>query len=187
MESKILTPEDYNKYFTFKKPDTGSGVQYEDITNDKYFVIDTFLPKDRLFLESLKLWNPMLLTIIGDKLVNLNFELFGTGTYNGFKTYIFKPWIVDYKYHPSMIEFEKFILHIPDFYFAQIAKFCIKKWNVTWYDCENIRVLEDLTQEQVLNKSITPEIEKKLSESIKSETNNFTINEVYKTKFSKYL
>jgi len=184
---RILSPIEYQQFFTFKHPDSGSGVMYEDVTNDKYFTIDTYLPKDMLFTKSLKKFFPQLLFPLRDKLINLNFELFGTGSYNGFKTYVFKPWVIDYNYHQYMTELEKFILHIPDFYFAQIAKFCIQKWNVTWRDCENIRVLEDLSEEYVLNKKATSELENKLIESINSGLNEFTIDAIYKNRFSKYL
>jgi RimJ/RimL family protein N-acetyltransferase len=141
MQPKLLTIKDYFEYFSFQEDGTGCGFEFERHSSETYFWIQTFLPQYFFNIDNSSLFfNP---TIVPDY-IQVKFELFGIGYYNGITTYIFKPWVVNID-NPIVYQlFENFHLYIPSTLFYNIVDRAIFLEHIDSNLFSEIRVLQDL-------------------------------------------
>lgn len=147
MQPKILTTDNYFKYFHFQEQGTGCGIEQEPESGENYFFAQTYLPKTFFNLDHPSLlFNPFVkhqLDDLPDKIL-VKFELFGIGSIGEKDAYIFKPWTIGID-NPILFNFlESFHLFFPSTLFCNFIERLIFMEQLNQESFRHIRVLQDI-------------------------------------------
>jgi len=147
MQSKLLTREHYQEYFSFQEPETGFRIGQEPESQENYVNFQIFLPKTFFDLDHPAfLLNPFLNTDAIPEKIHLNFELFGIGAMGKEEVFIFKPWVINVA-NPIMMGFlENFHLYMPSTLFYNLIERLIFLEQLSIEHFPYIRILQDIPQ-----------------------------------------
>ncbi|MBS1571847.1 MAG: GNAT family N-acetyltransferase [Bacteroidetes bacterium] len=146
MKVKLLHLDEYNEYFNFTTPETGSGIEHDRDSGDNYFFIQIFLPVKYFDLDPfLFTLNPFIREHDVPDSIHIKFELFGIGKAGMTRSFIFKPWIINVNNPAALRHFEDFLLYIPEKIFFNLSMRLIFIEQFSLPQLKKVRVYEDIS------------------------------------------
>lgn len=147
MQARILTADDYFKYFNFNEPNTACGIEQEAESGENYFSAQIYLPKIFFDLDNLAItFNPLFRMQMGslpDKIL-LKIELFAIGSIGEKEAFVFKPWIIGIDNPILYNALENFHLFVPSTIFYNLLERLIFLEQLNQQQFEFIRILQDI-------------------------------------------
>ena len=147
MQPKILTVDNYFKYFNFNEQNTTCGIEREPESGENFFSAQIYLPKDFFNLDQSSFrFNPLMrfqLESLPDKIL-VKLELFAIGSIGKEEAFIFKPWIIGIDNPMIYGPLESFHLFFPSTLFYNFMERLIFLEQLNLDSFEHIRILQDI-------------------------------------------